>query len=69
MILYDQCERHGWRVSSSTTESQCGATPHRVKGQGKRWNPDNAEAVIAIETLHQSNLWNEYWTTCAAQMN
>jgi hypothetical protein len=69
MILYDQCERHGWRVSSSTTESQCGATPHRVKGQGKRWDPDNAEAVIAIETLHQSNLWNEYWTTCAAQMN
>jgi hypothetical protein len=45
-----------------------------VKGQGKRWDPDNAEAVIAeaviaIEALHQSDLWNQYWTTCAAQMN
>jgi hypothetical protein len=69
MIVYDECERHGWRISSSTTESECGAAPHRVKGQGKRWDPDNAEAVIALETLHQSNLWNEYWTNCAAQRN
>jgi hypothetical protein len=50
-------------------KAKCGATPHRVKGQGKRWDPDNAEAVIAIEALHQSDLWNQYWTTCAAQMN
>lgn len=69
LIVYDQCERHGWRISSSTTESQCGATPHRVKGQGKRWDRDNAESVIAIETLHQSNLWNQYWANHAAQMN
>jgi len=69
MIVYDQCERHGWRISSSTTESECGAAPHRVKGQGKRWDADNAEAIIALETLHQSNLWKVYWATCAAQMN
>jgi hypothetical protein len=69
MIVYDQCEQNGWRISSSTTESECGAAPHRVKGSGKRWDTDNAEAVIALETLHQSNLWNEYWTNCAAQMN
>ncbi|MGA8615145.1 MAG: hypothetical protein WB760_26390 [Xanthobacteraceae bacterium] len=69
MIVYDECERHGWRISSSTTESECGAAPHRVKGSGKRWDADNAEAVVALETLHQSNLWNEYWTNLAAQMN
>jgi hypothetical protein len=69
MIVYDECERRGWRISSSTTESECGAAPHRVKGQGKRWDADNAEAVIALETLHQSNLWNEYWANCAAQRN
>jgi hypothetical protein len=69
MIVYDECERRGWRISSSTTESECGAAPHRVKGSGKRWDTDNAEAVIALETLHQSNQWDEYWTTSAAQMN
>ncbi len=69
MIAYAECERRGWRISSSTTESECGAAPHRVKGPGKRWDPDHAEAVIALETLHQSRLWDEYWTTCAARMN
>jgi hypothetical protein len=69
MIVYDQCERYGWRISSSTTESECGATPHRVKGSGKRWDADNAEAVIALESLHQSDLWDQYWATCATHSN
>lgn len=69
MIVYDQCQRHGWRLSSSTTESECGAVPARVKGPGKRWDADNAEAVIGLEALEQSNLWDSYWTTCASQNN
>jgi hypothetical protein len=69
MIVYDECERRGWRISSSTTESECGATPHRVKGQGKRWDIGNAEAVIALEALHQSDLWDEYFANCASQYN
>jgi hypothetical protein len=69
MILYDQCRRNGWRISSSTTESECGAVPARVKGPGKRWDADNAEAVIALEAIHQSNLWQTYWTTAACQNN
>jgi hypothetical protein len=69
MIRYDQFMQNGWRISSSTTESQCGAVPHRVKGGGKRWDADNAEAIMALETAIQSNLWQPYWTTCASQMN
>lgn len=69
MIVYEQCERNGWRISSSTTESECGAVPQRVKGPGKRWDADNAEAVIALEALHQSFMWEQYWTTCAWQNN
>jgi hypothetical protein len=69
MIVYPRCEANGWRISSSTTESECGAAPHRVKGPGKRWDADNAEAVIALEGLYQSNLWDQYWTTCAWQNN
>ena len=69
MIDYPRCERNGWRISSSTTESECGAVPHRVKGPGKRWDADNAEAVIALEALYQSNLWDQYWATCAPCCN
>ena len=69
MMVYDQCEHNGWRISSSTTESECGAVPARVKGPGKRWDADNAQAVIGLEALHQSNLWCQYWTTCAWRTN
>ena len=69
MIVYDQCLRQGWRISSSTTESECGAVPARVRGPGKRWDGDNAEAVIALEAMQASNLWRTYWTTCAWQNN
>jgi hypothetical protein len=69
MIHYEECLRRGWRISSSTTESECGAVPARVKGPGKRWDADNAEAVIGLEAMHQSNLWDEYWSTCAWRNN
>jgi hypothetical protein len=69
MIVYEQCLPKGWRISSSTTESQCGAVPARIKGSGKRWDGDNAEALLSLEALHQSNLWNQYWTTCAPHNN
>lgn len=69
MICYEECLRHGWRISSSTTESECGALPPRVRGPGKRWDSDNAEAVMALEALDQSHLWDSYWSTCAWQSN
>ena len=69
MVVYDECARRGWRISSSTTESECRAVPDRVKGPGMRWDADNAEAVIGMEALHQSDLWRQYWTTCACSNN
>jgi hypothetical protein len=39
--------------------------PRRVKGRGKRRDPDHAEAVMAIETLEQSNLTAVHWKTRA----
>lgn len=69
MICYDECARRGWRIGSGATESQCGAIPRRVKGPGKRWDADNAEAVMALEAIHQSNLWNAYWAGPAAAIN
>lgn len=69
MIHYELCEEHGWRIGSSTTESQCGVVPMRVKGPGKRWNADNAEAVMMLEAMHQSNQCQAYWTIRAGSLN
>ncbi len=69
MIRYDECARNGWRIGSGPTESECSAVPHRVKGPGKRWDADNAEAVMALEAMEQSGLSSAYWKQCAAGLN
>jgi hypothetical protein len=62
MINYDQCQEHGWDVGSGPMESMCGVTTDRIKGRGRRWDIDNAEALMAIEALYQSTgLWDRYW--------
>ena len=43
--------------------------PKRVKGSGRRWDRDNAEAVMALEALDQSHQWPQYWATAAALTN
>jgi hypothetical protein len=61
MILYPECDKRGWDVGTGPMESMCGVTTDRIKGRGRRWDHDNAEAVMALEGLHQSNLWDRYW--------
>lgn len=61
MIRYDQFERHGWDVGTGPMESMCKATTRRLKGQGMRWDLDNAEAMMALESLRQSRQWDCYW--------
>jgi len=62
MICYDQCDRKGWDVGSGPMESMCGVTTDRLKGRGRRWDIDNAEALMTLEALYQSTgLWNRYW--------
>lgn len=70
MIRYDECERQGWHVGSGTMESMCGVTTDRIKGRGRRWDLDNAEAMMALEALYQSSgLWNKYWSNVLYQQN
>jgi hypothetical protein len=66
MIDYPRFLANGWRIGSGPTESQCRVVPGRVKRPGKRWDADNAEAVMALEAAHQSDQWRTYWATCAA---
>jgi Uncharacterised protein family (UPF0236) len=60
MIRYKESEEKGWQIGSGPTESMCKATTLRVKGVGKKWDADNAEAIMALEALDQSGLWEAY---------
>lgn len=63
MIRYPQFLRQGWQIGSGPTEAQCKASTQRLKGRGRRWDRANAEAVMALDCLHNSHAWNLYWTT------
>lgn len=69
MILYDECEKRGWDVGTGPMESMCGVTTDRIKGRGRRWDHDHAEQMMALEALHQSNLWDKYWANALCNLN
>jgi len=69
MIAYDEFERHGWHVGTGPIEAMCKATTQRIKGAGMRWDIEQAEAMMALECLHQSNLWDPYWTKAVHAKN
>jgi hypothetical protein len=61
MVAYPEFRRRGRQIGSGPTESMCKATTLRVKGVGKKWDADNAEAVMTLEALDQSGAWEKYW--------
>jgi hypothetical protein len=61
MIQYPKFLEQGRQIGSGPTESMCKATTMRIKGVGKRWDADNAEAVMALAALDQSSSWQDYW--------
>ncbi len=63
MIHYPEFRRRGWQIGSGPTESECKTTTHRVKGRGRRWDGDNAEAMMALASLDDSRMWHTYWIT------
>jgi hypothetical protein len=70
MIRYDQCDENEWDVGSGPMESMCGVTTDRIKGRGRRWDIDNAEALMALEALYQTtHLWDRYWANAFCHRN
>ena len=70
MIRYEQCDQQGFDVGSGPMESMCGVTTDRIKGRGRRWDLDNAQAMMALEALYQSTgLWDRYWLNAFAHRN
>jgi hypothetical protein len=70
MIRYPEFLARGWQIGSGPTESQCRVLPARTKAGGAmRWDADNAEAVMALEAMWQSNQWEAYWRMALASAN
>ena len=63
IIRYPEFRSRGWQIGSGPTESECKTTTHRVKGRGRRWDSDNAEAMMAMACLDDSRMWRTYWVT------
>lgn len=61
MLDYPAYRGKGWDIGSGVTEAFCKTLTLRLKGSGMRWNTRNAEAMMALAALDQSNLWNPYW--------
>lgn len=60
-VDYARFRSLGLKVGSGPTESGCKSESRRLKGAGMRWTGPNAEAMTALESLHQSNAWPAYW--------
>jgi hypothetical protein len=62
-VNYAGFREAGLDIGSGPTESMCKSLSRRMKGVGMRWSPRNAESMVALEALHQSGLWPQYWST------
>ncbi|MCL2646782.1 MAG: hypothetical protein FWD61_07220 [Phycisphaerales bacterium] len=60
-IDYAHFRAMGLKIGSGPTESGCKSESRRLKGVGMRWTSKNAEAMLALESLYQSNQWKTYW--------
>jgi hypothetical protein len=69
MIRYPEFQANHWQIGSGPTEAECKTMTQRVKGRGRRWDADNAQAMMALAALHDSQLWNQRWTNLDVQRN
>lgn len=69
MIIYPRCLKMGWDIGSGSTESMCNTLTRRLKLRGMRWDLDNAEAMMALETLEQCKGWDAWRRMRASSIN
>lgn len=62
-VNYPAFRAAGLDIGSGPTESMCKSLSRRMKGIGMRWTASNAESIVALEALHQSDLWSTYWSS------
>ena len=69
LIRYPEFRARDWQIGSGPTEAECKTTTQRLKGRGRRWDSDHAEAVMALACLDDSQSWSNYWTTLDPERN
>ena len=69
MIKYPEFRKQGWQIGSGPTEAQCKTATSRLKGRGRRWDRRNAESIMALDCLHSSRDWNQYWQLLSTTKN
>lgn len=69
LMIYPRCDQMGWDVGSGSTESMCNTMTRRLKLRGMRWDADNAEAMMALETLEQCSAWGQWRKLRMASVN
>lgn len=69
MIRYPEFRAKHWDIGSGPTEAECKTTTRRIKGRGRRWDAGNAEAMMALAALHDSQMWDQRWKTLDPQRN
>ena len=69
MINYPEHQKHGWDIGSGPMESMCKVTTRRLRTRGARWDRDNAQAVMALEALVQSQQWDRWWQKRLISLN
>ena len=67
MLDYPTFRQRGFDVGSGPTEAFCKTLTARLKGSGMKWDLPNAEAMMALAAIEQSNLWESYWRLQRAQ--
>jgi hypothetical protein len=65
IIRYQEFRKNEWQIGSGPTEAECKTTTQRVKGRGRRWDWPNAEAVMALAALDDSDCWQTWWAQAA----
>lgn len=61
MTDYPTFRANGYDCGSGPTESSCGCLTKRLKGSGMRWDIDNAQAMMNLQSIHFSGQWDKYW--------
>lgn len=61
LMAYPEFLAKGRHIGSGSTESMCKTTTARLKS-GRKWDADNAEAVMALTCLEQSGQWDAWWS-------
>ena len=68
-MAYPEYQAEGWHIGSGVVESACKTVVgQRLKGAGKRWGEEGADALCHVRALYRSDRgqWEAYWRGRAA---